>query len=275
MGESDRNGLTLTVVGSGTASPEPDRVSSGYLVSGAGFRLLLDCGPGVVHHLARFGLDWPGLTHLALTHFHNDHVGDVSTLLFAHNYGLPTPRTDPLVIIGPPGTDDFLERLGAALGDHVRKPAFPIEVIESEGGDRGKAMSIGEDARLTVHRTRHTDRSVAYRLDTGHGTIAYAGDTGYDEGTAAFLAGADVLIMECALPDDHRALDIHLTPRRAAAMAAIARPELLLLTHIYPVVDRDRVPELVREAGWSGRIRIAYDGLRIPLSAGPSRVASS
>jgi ribonuclease BN (tRNA processing enzyme) len=268
MGQPDRDRLTFTVAGSGTVVPESDRVCSGYFLEGRDFRLLLDCGPGVVHHLARFDLDWSRITHLALTHFHNDHVGDVSTLLFALKYGLRTPRTEPLTVIGPAGTAAMFGRLAAALGDHVTEPGFPLRTIEI--GDDGAAdLALGAEASIDAIRTRHTDNSLAYRIGAEDIRVAYTGDTGYDEESAAFLAGADVLVMECSLPED-LAMDSHLTPRRVAAMATIARPRLLLLTHIYPVLDRERVPDLVRAAGWEGDIRIAHDGLRLTPTADAS-----
>lgn len=45
--------LSVTVLGSGTAVPEPDRFPAGYLVRGGGEIVLVDCGPGVLRRLAQ------------------------------------------------------------------------------------------------------------------------------------------------------------------------------------------------------------------------------
>jgi ribonuclease BN (tRNA processing enzyme) len=261
MDQRDRDRLTLTVVGSGTAVPEPDRVCSGYFLETTHIRLLLDCGPGVVHHLARFGLPWQDITHVALTHFHNDHIGDLPMLFFALRHGMLPARSAPLTLIGPPGTADRIDRLADALGEHVRDPGFPIR-LRQDAADAD--IDLGDGVSLRAHPTRHTPEAVAYRVAAHAGVVGYTGDTGEDAATAEFLAGADLLVMECSLPEAH-AMDSHLTPASAARMANRSRPTSLLLTHVYPLLDRSRVPELVRQAGWTGHTRMAHDGLRIAL----------
>ncbi|MGH7506248.1 MAG: ribonuclease Z, partial [Longimicrobiales bacterium] len=161
MGTGDSNRVTFTVVGSGTAVPEPDRVCSGYFLETGDLRILLDCGSGVVHHLAAFALEWPRITHLALSHFHNDHIGDLPMLFFALEYGMLPPRREPLTIIGPAGLADRMRRLADALGDHVSDPGFDVELIELAHGE----VALAGGTRLTVHRTPHTDDSIAYRIE--------------------------------------------------------------------------------------------------------------
>ena len=72
--------MKVTVIGCGMATPDAERVCSGYHVQATGVSLLLDCGPGVVHRMASLGIDWQTITHLCITHFHNDHIGDVPAL---------------------------------------------------------------------------------------------------------------------------------------------------------------------------------------------------
>jgi ribonuclease BN (tRNA processing enzyme) len=263
VGPRHRDRLTLTVVGSGTAVPEPDRVCSGYFLETGDVRLLLDCGPGVVHHLARFALPWQDITHLAITHFHNDHIGDVPTLFFALRYGMLPARSAPLTLIGPAGTTERMQRLADALGEHVRDPGFPVAFHQA---DPAVDIRLAADVVLRAHPTRHTPEAVAYRIAAPPGVVGYTGDTGVDEPTAAFLAGVDLLVMECSLPEAF-AMDSHLTPAGAARMASLSRPHSLLLTHVYPLLDRSRLPDLVRAAGWNGPITVAHDGRRVAFPA--------
>jgi ribonuclease BN (tRNA processing enzyme) len=250
--------VTFTVVGCGTVVPEPDRVCSGYFVEAGDVRLLLDCGPGVVHHMARFGLPWAGLTHVAITHFHNDHLAELPSLLFALKHGRLPPRSTPLGLLGPPGLAARRNHLAAALGDHVSDPGFPVVEIEIEPG---RSLALAQGVDLLSHRTPHTDHSVAYRIEADGLTIGYTGDTGFSEDVARFLHGCDLLAMECSLPED-RAMETHLTPERAARMAALAEPRELLVVHVYPLLDRDALPRLLRSAGWDGPTTVAADGLR-------------
>lgn len=254
--------MRVTVAGSGTAAPEPDRVCSGYFVRAGGSRLLMDCGPGVVHHLARFGLAWAGIDHLLITHFHNDHIGDIPMLLFAMKWGVPEARTRPLTLWGPAGLRQRLRSMAVAFGDHVADPGFPVDVREVEPGQGG----VMDDVGFQTVKTPHTDESMAFRLEHDGVAIGYTGDTGYSDAVAHFLVGVHVMIAECSLPDDE-AIDTHLTPSRLAAMATAADPGRLLVTHVYPQLARQDVAGLLREAGWTGTTVRAEDGLA--LAAGP------
>jgi ribonuclease BN (tRNA processing enzyme) len=220
--------------------------------------LLIDCGPGALHHLARFALPWERLTHLALTHFHTDHIGDLPALLFALRYTLAAPRQDTLTIIGPAGTRALLERLAAAFGAYVLEPGFPLVVEEIDGGSR---LALAPGVELRAAPTPHTAASVAYRLETPAGALGYTGDTGASEALGEFFGGVHFLLAECSLPDDH-AMETHLTPKRVAALAHRARPARLLLTHLYPPLERRPVPALVRAGGWGGPVEVVEDGFR-------------
>ncbi|MFW6078619.1 MAG: MBL fold metallo-hydrolase [Gemmatimonadota bacterium] len=259
--------MQITIVGTGTAVPEPDRGGAAVYVESADARLLLDCGPSAVRSMASFDVPWSRLTHLALTHFHTDHIGDLPALFFALKHALADPRRDaPLTVLGPAGTARLFERLAAAFGDHLAEPGFPVRIREL---DDGAAQPLADGVRLRARRTPHTDASLAYRIESAGSSFGYTGDTALDEGVAAFFEGVDVLLAECSLPDD-AAIDTHLTPSRVAALAQIARPHLLVLTHIYPKLPRSDAAARVRRAGWDGEIRVAVDGARIRLPVGPA-----
>src|SRR5581483_3821323 len=95
--------MELVVLGTGTVAPSAERTAAAYWVETGPVRLLMDCGAGTMHRLARFELPWPTLTHVALTHFHMDHWGELPMLFFAVKYGTLPARKDPLTLIGPPG----------------------------------------------------------------------------------------------------------------------------------------------------------------------------
>lgn len=248
----------LTVVGSGTAAPHPRRAGACFHVRREALHLLLDCGPGALHHLARFALPWDRLTHVALTHFHTDHIGDLPALSFALKYTLPAPRQEPLTIIGPVGTRALLERLAAAFGPYVLEPGFPL-MVEEIGSEAPLTLAPGVELRAAP--TPHTAASIAYRLETPEGALGYTGDTGASDALGDFFEGVHFLITECSLPDEH-AMEAHLTPLRVAALAHHARPTRLLLTHLYPPLEGRNVAALVRAGGWNGSAEVVQDGFR-------------
>jgi ribonuclease BN (tRNA processing enzyme) len=174
--------MRLTTVGTGTAVPSPARVCAGHLVEAGPLRLLLDCGSGVAHRLATLGLDWMGITHVALTHFHADHTSDLATLAVAWRHGHLPPRSEPLVVIGPPGTRALLERLAAALWPSLLAPGYPVDVVELEPDGR---LELPGGVALSSRKVPHTAESVAYSVEQGGRRLVYTGDTAPDAALGA------------------------------------------------------------------------------------------
>ena len=229
-------------------------MQSATLVTHGDVQLLVDCGSGAVYRMAQLGADWRTITHLAITHFHADHTNDIANLLYAWRYGMLPPRTTPIEIVGPVGTSALLEQLAGAFGAGLRD-AVPIVVREVSAGER---LQLPGQLELEAAKVPHTPESVAYSLSGDGRRLVVSGDTGFDQGFADWAAGSDVLLLECSLPDD-LAISTHLTPRQCGAMAAIARPALLALTHFYPPVEVVDIEAQVAEQ-FDGRALRAFDG---------------
>ena len=253
--------MRLTTVGTGTVAPHPTRVAAGHLLQTDDVTLLLDCGPGITHRLASLGLPWPAITHVALTHFHLDHIGEVAALCYAFKYGQLPPRSAPLTLIGPPGTRELLDRLAITYGTWLHAPGYALEVVElpREGGE----MTLGTSGRLRTFPVPHTAESVAYSVEANGRRVVYSGDTGYDEPFAQWAAGCELLLLECSLPEA-LAIPSHLTPRQAGVMATIARPQRLVLTHFYAPVETEDLLATVA-AAFAGEVTLAHDGWAIDL----------
>ena len=252
--------MRLTTVGTGTAAPHAARVQAGHLIETSDASILLDCGSGIAFRLAELSIDWPAVTHVALSHFHADHVVDLATLLVAWRYGTLPPRTAPLDVLGPPGVQSLLDRLTAALDVDYRTYGFEVRVHEMPFGS---SVELAPDTTLESQKVPHTDESVAYSVRSGGRRVVYTGDTAYDESWARWAAGCNVLLAECSLPSA-MAVASHLTPEQVGALAAIANPELLALTHLYPPVERVDIRALIA-AHHAGPAVITFDGWRTEL----------
>jgi ribonuclease BN (tRNA processing enzyme) len=252
--------MRLTTVGTGTAAPVRGRVQSGHLVEAGTVRLLMDCGSGITTRLADLGISWQGITHLAITHFHADHVVDVPTILYAWRYGRLPPRSDPLQIVGPVGTLRLLSGFAQIFGQGLFGLGFPISVRELLPGDD---IVLGEDVRLRCLKVPHTEESVAYSVERDGRRIVYTGDTGPDVALGRWAEGADVLLAECSLPES-MAMATHLTPAQCGALGAAARPGVLALTHFYPPVEAVDIRGQVG-AHFSGTVALATDGWTLDL----------
>lgn len=260
----------LTVLGSGTLLPDDDRRSAAHLLEAGGRAFLLDCGSGTVHGLDRHGVAWGELDGVVLSHYHTDHIGDLAPLLFALKHGVRPPRTEPFTLAGPPGLREVLDGMERAFGDHVRDPGFELEVREL---GRSGCLEPAEGLSLRLQPTPHTERSVAQRWEGDGWSVAYSGDTGPDPGLEAFFAGADLLVCECGVDDDSK-VETHLSPRELAALARRTEPALLITTHVYPPLVPERIPEMLRDAGYRGRVVAGADGLAVSVGGGaPPRIS--
>lgn len=256
----------LTILGSGTLLPDADRAGAAHHLRAPHLSMLLDCGPGTVSGVARYHIDWQSLTHVCLTHFHNDHIGDLGALLFALKHGLSRPREAPLTVVGPADLEGVLQRLSAALGPHVLDPGF--EVMAVPLASNASVEAGGGSVLVRAAGTHHTEGSLAYRVEGRWGAVGYTGDTGPTEGLGTFFRGVDVLIAECTLTDPPT-LPTHLSPAGVAELAVEARPGTLVLTHVAPPLTPERAVEAVRAAGYEGSTVAGTDGMVFDLGGTP------
>lgn len=92
--------LEITLLGTGSPIPDPDRAGPSTLVRAGAQAFLVDCGRGVLQRAAAVGVGAAGLSAVLLTHLH----GDVLITSWVTNFAADPA---PLPIIGPPGTCGF------------------------------------------------------------------------------------------------------------------------------------------------------------------------
>ncbi len=248
----------VTVLGSGTLLPDHRHHSAAHMVEWNTGAVLLDCGAGTLHGMDRYGVDWKRIDLLVLSHFHTDHMGDLASILWAREHGLRPSEASPLTLVGPRGMVDRLHGLARAHGEWLREPTGGMRVVEVEG----EGMWSDPEGGMGIHHhpTPHTEESLAFRIETPAGEVGYTGDTGPCAPLASFFRGVRVLVAECAVADGTEVPN-HLSPIEVARLAQGCEPEILLLTHLYPEVDRSRVTDLIARAGYTGRVEVAEDGM--------------
>jgi ribonuclease BN (tRNA processing enzyme) len=249
--------MELVTVGTGTVAPSATRTSACHWVSRGNLKILLDCGPGALHRLAQFRLPWQHTTHVVVSHFHPDHWGELPMLVYALKYTTVPPRSDPLVVLGPPGVVRLVKSLAEGYGAWLLDPGFPIGILDVR---HGEPFPLDAEVSLETFPVPHTPESVALSVTAPEGRLVYTGDTGPSTELARWAAGADLLLAECSLPEE-LAMDIHLTPERAGDLARQAGARRLVLTHFYPPVETTD-PAKVAAGRFTGPVAAARDGDR-------------
>lgn len=252
--------MEITVVGSGTVVPHPQRRQSCVVVRSGGETLVFDLGSGAVRGMVRSELDPFAVDRIFFTHFHPDHTVDAVPLLFAINYGAQEERTRPLYLAGPEPFVLFWDSVMEVWGDWM---AGDYTTLVSELPHECPSPIELSGCRLSWAPTEHRRESIAYRLDAEGGAFVYTGDTEYSESVVELARDAHTLLIECSFPDDAPVAG-HLTPSGVARIARESGVRRVVLTHLYPAVDRASLPSDVAE-GYDGEVIVAEDGLKLSV----------
>lgn len=199
--------IEVVFVGTSDAFGAGGRRQSAVLLRSERGCALVDCGGTTNTGLGQLGIERGEIDAILISHFHGDHFGGLPLLLFAALY--EDERTHPLHIAGPPGVEDRVHALCAAMGHRVegREWTFPLYFSELPAG---KLCEVGPTTVESFETRHHLDaRPHGFRIRSGGRTVTYSGDTGWFEDLPAAAAGADLFICECTLP--HGAVDFHLS----------------------------------------------------------------
>ncbi|HEY0546918.1 MAG TPA: MBL fold metallo-hydrolase [Pyrinomonadaceae bacterium] len=255
--------MELIVLGSGTSVPHPSRAASAHWLETSSGSVLLDASAACVHRMAQEKLDWARLDAIWISHFHLDHVGGLAPFLFGTKHAPQTRgRRKPLMIYGGYGLKKLLRAFDEANDYKLLDQSFPIEVREV--APRAKFELLPGLAAATFS-TPHTRESLALRLTDEVGTsLVYTSDTGYAEALGAFAEGSNLLLMECSFRRD-KPVETHLELADAMRLARRARPQKVLLAHLYPEWDGADISSEAQKHEPGCEVIEATDGLRLKL----------
>jgi len=252
--------MRLAILGSGTAIPHPERGASGYAcIADDGTALLLECGPGSTRRWPRHGLTFESVRAIAVTHYHVDHCGDLSAVMFGRNVPEP-PVEAPLLLAGPAGHGRMVAGLRELYGTAVEDPLGTITVAEMAEGDRATAGPFEIEAREVAHSAG----ALGLRVRADGRVLAFSGDSGPCDALVELCRGVDVALLECSYPAERESRS-HLNARTAAEAAIAAGVERLVLTHFYAACDGVDIDAQVRDAGYRGELYLARDGAELVI----------
>ncbi|MDP7652462.1 MAG: MBL fold metallo-hydrolase [Rhodospirillales bacterium] len=266
--------MRLHLLGTGVPEPSMKRMSSSYLIRTGKDVMLFDHGPGAYYRLMELGVDCTEVTHVFITHLHYDHCADLVSL-FLNRWDVGAGNIPPLKIYGPPGTQQFVDRLfgpeGAfALDLKARCNHWSsVKLYEWRGGKGERALPDtevtelaesdvveGDGWRLTLANVPHMQPYLVcygFRLESPEGVFAYSGDAAPCKAMHMLAHEADVLVHMCIrLTETEIDATVRNNPKSVlAAMPHMALAELardagvktLVASHFPPGTDRDGMRE--------------------------------
>ena len=272
----------VTLVGTGTPSPNPQRFGPATLVEVGNQKLLFDAGRGVPIRFSQLRIPLARIDTLFITHYHSDHVSGISDVWLTGWLPGGGGRKQPFRVIGPTGAKELMANLERAYAADVRiriadqkLQAAGAEIITEEFSSDGVVYER-DGVRVTAFEVDHGDDikpAYGYRIDYKGRSVLISGDTRFSENLIRNGMGVDLLVHAIAgskpelLKDPvvRRILDHHTLPPQAATVFNRTKPKLAVYTHfVLPgtkTVPRVTVDEIVAETRktYSGRLQAGED----------------
>ncbi len=256
--------MELIILGSGTCVPSLKRSSSSLIIKAGGKVLLFDSGSGTIRRMLEAGITYHDIDYIFYTHIHPDHVSDLVPFIFTSKYA-EQPRIKQLDIIGGKGFKKFYKKLSKVYGKWLEPEIYKINLSEISN----KRIDFG-NFKVTAKPLAHIKESVGYRIEaeacserseSNGKSIVISGDTDYCKNIVKLGKDADILVLECSMPDEKK-VDGHLTPSLCGRIAAESNCKKLVLTHFYPSCEAVDIISACRKY-YKGEIIIAEDLMRI------------
>lgn len=273
--------IEVTLLGTGSPIPDPNRAGPSTLVRAGGQTFLVDCGRGVLQRAAAVGVGAGAISALLLTHLHSDHITDLGDVLTTRWVTSLVPA--PLTIIGPPGTRAVVEAQLAALAhdvvyriDHHEDLTEGPQVEVHEHLDGVVRDEGGVTIRVAPTDHRPVAPTIAFRIDHEGVGVVLAGDTVPCSGLDDLASGSDALVHTVIRKDLLEPIpiqrlkdvcDYHSSVEEAADTATRAGVGTLVLTHYVPAIQPGQEDEwrALAAKAFAGRIELGDDLHRVEV----------
>jgi ribonuclease BN (tRNA processing enzyme) len=250
--------VRLTVLGSSGTWPNDGTATSGYLVQHDGFNLYMDAGTGTLANLQEH-IKLSDIHAIVITHEHPDHFVDLYPTFYAWFYGeLGEPGLPVFVPL------DFRQKLADVVSidsQVAMHTAFAFREIPP-----GDGFELGP-FRVKTEPMEHLGLpALGYRLEADGQVLAYTGDSGPTRHIETLARDADLFLAEATWQDRDDLLPFHMSARQAAIHGREAGVGRMVLTHIWPTLDRE-VSRTQAAEEYHGPIDIAIEGMGLEVGA--------
>ncbi|MGP4070688.1 MBL fold metallo-hydrolase [Halobacillus sp. B29] len=239
--------MKVTVIGYWGAYPEAGSATSGYLYEQDGFKMLVDCGSGVLSRLQQF-TNLTDLDAVVLSHYHHDHIADIGPLQYA--YLVQNSLNDTNEVLPIYGHKEDKEAFKALTHQYTKGVEYDPE----------QSLQVGPFT-IDFQKTEHPVPCYGMSITDGNETVVYTADTSYFTEWGEFAKNADLLITDTNF---FKGMDGkgpgHMTSTEAASIAAEASVDTLWLSHLPHFGVQGRLLQEAQDV-FEGTIQVASEGL--------------
>ncbi len=219
--------VRVVFLGTGDAFSGRGRLAASCLVRTPETSFLLDCGPSILASLKRDRIPSGPIDAVFLSHLHGDHYAGLPFLCLEYTH--VEPRARPLLIAGPPGTQDKVISLLELMYPGSRESLpFELNFVEMQPKERKEIGPIVIHPFQVPHQQQ--ELSLGLIVEIGGRKIVYSGDTGWTEDLIARSQHADLLICECSFYETR--IPTHMDYPRLRENRARFGAKRIILTHL-------------------------------------------
>jgi len=186
--------VTVRFLGSGDAFGSGGRFNTCIHVAARSATFLIDCGASSLIAMKRFGVDAADIGLIVLSHLHGDHFGGIPFLI--RETQIARRREAPLVIVGPPSTEERVHDATEALfpGATRQGLSFALKYVTLAPGEPNPIGPL----IVTPYPSLHTPGTEAHalRIEIEGKVIGYSGDTEWTDALTKVAEDADLFISE-------------------------------------------------------------------------------
>lgn len=239
--------MKFQFIGCGDAFGTGGRFNTCFRVEHSAGSFLIDCGASSMVALRQRGVDPNSIRTIFITHLHGDHFGGLPFFLL--DAQLYSRRTSPLTIAGPYGLEERLAQTQEVLfpGSSEAKRKFEVELIEIAPNEIRDVHGV----IVSAYPMRHPCGAppLGLRLAADGRTVAYTGDTEWNEDIIPLGRDADLFVVECLFYD--KAVPHHLNYASIRHNLDRIGARRVVLTHFGPemMANRHHASEELAEDG--------------------------
>jgi ribonuclease Z len=294
--------LHVVLCGTGSPLPDPNRVEACTAIIAGGEFVLVDTGSGSWRKTVANNLPSQSLSAILLTHFHSDHIGDLGEALVQ---SWVAGRNHVINVYGPPGVEQVVAGFAQAYAldtgyrvQHHSEEWMPragsgavAQTVKLKSNDTAALVFERNGLKVTAFKVEHDPATPAYgyRFEYRGRVVVISGDTARSDNLAKHAAGADLLIhdviaknlLQLAASNFDQAgnrrraklsrdiVTYHASPMEAAEIAATAKVETLVFTHMVPPPNSPQIEQAFLRGlsdVFKGKVILGTDGMRFDLA---------